>query len=58
MELPMPNDEMYGEDELLNFFNEYGSEKDPIRPLLNDIHNFTRDEEQFDDMTLLYLKID
>lgn len=52
------NEEMYGEDKLLNFFNEYGSEKDPIRPLLNDIHNFTRDEEQFDDMTLLYLKID
>ena len=51
------NDEMYGEDKLLNFFNEYESEKDPIKPLLNDIHNFTKDEEQFDDMTLLYLKI-
>jgi sigma-B regulation protein RsbU (phosphoserine phosphatase) len=26
-------------------------------PLLSDIHEFTRDAEQFDDMTVLYLKI-
>ena len=52
-----PNEEMYGEDRLLNFFNRYENKKDPIKPLLNDIHDFTKDEEQFDDMTLLYLKI-
>ena len=51
------NDEMYGEDRLLKFFNEFESENDPIRPLLDDINNFTKDCEQFDDMTLLYMKI-
>ena len=49
--------EMYGENRLLDFFNEFKGNNDPIRPLLNDIHNFTRDAEQFDDMTLLYLRI-
>lgn len=49
--------EMYGEDKLLNFFNEFKSDNGPIRPLLDDIKKFTRDAEQFDDMTLLYLKI-
>jgi len=49
--------EMYGEDKLLNFFNEFKSESDPIRPLLDNINDFTKDAEQFDDMTLLYLKI-
>ena len=29
----------------------------PIRPLLNDIHDFTKDAKQYDDMTLLCLKI-
>ena len=48
---------MYGEDRLLNFFNEFKSDADPIDPLLDDINSFTKDEEQFDDMTLLYLKI-
>ena len=48
---------MYGEDRLLNFFNEFKDESDPIRPLLNNINTFTKDVEQFDDMTLLYLKI-
>jgi sigma-B regulation protein RsbU (phosphoserine phosphatase) len=51
------NDEMYGEDRLLNFFNEFKSKNDPIRPLLDDIHNFTENADQFDDMTLLYMKI-
>ncbi|MBR4448208.1 PP2C family protein-serine/threonine phosphatase [Methanobrevibacter sp.] len=51
------DNEMYGENRLLNFFNEFKSDNDPIRPLLNDIHGFTQDAEQFDDMTLLYLKI-
>jgi len=49
--------EMYGEDKLLKFFNEFKSDRDPIRPLLDDIHKFTKNAEQFDDMTLLYLKI-
>ena len=51
------DDKMYGEDRLLNFFDEFEGEVDPIRPLLKDIHNFTKDAEQFDDMTLLYLRI-
>ena len=49
--------EMYGEDRLLNFFNEFKLDKDPIMPLLSDINSFTSGTEQFDDMTLLYLKI-
>ncbi|MBE6499236.1 MAG: serine/threonine protein phosphatase [Methanobrevibacter thaueri] len=48
--------DMYGEDRLLNFFNEFKSNDDPIKPLLDDISNFTDGCEQFDDMTLLYLK--
>ncbi len=51
------NDKMYGEDRLLNFFNEFESDENPIRPLLNDIHDFTKDAKQYDDMTLLCLKI-
>ncbi|WP_407392679.1 PP2C family protein-serine/threonine phosphatase [Methanobrevibacter sp.] len=51
------NDDMYGEDKLLNFFNEFKSDNDPIRPLLKDIDNFTENQAQFDDMTLVYLKI-
>jgi sigma-B regulation protein RsbU (phosphoserine phosphatase) len=47
---------MYGEDRLLNFFNEFKNDKEPIQPLLNDIHNFTQNAEQYDDMTLVYLK--
>ncbi len=48
--------EMYGENRLLKFFNEFGSDKDPIAPLLNDVAKFTKDAEQYDDMTLLYIK--
>ena len=50
------SNEMYGEDRLLEFFNEFESDDDPIVPLLNDISDFTEDAEQYDDMTLLYLK--
>lgn len=50
-------DEMYGEERLLNFFNEFKENINPINPLLKDIHNFTNGAEQFDDMTLLYLKV-
>ena len=49
--------EMYGEDRLLNFFNEFKSDDDPINPLLNNIRSFTEDAEQYDDMTLVYLRI-
>lgn len=51
------NNDMYGEERLLNFFNELKSDDDPIPPLLNDINKFTGSSEQYDDMTLLYLKI-
>ena len=49
--------EMYGEDRLLNFFNGFKSKGDPIEPLLDEIHSFTENAEQFDDMTLVYLRI-
>lgn len=45
--------EMYGEDRLLDFLNKNNN----INSLINDIKDFTKDTEQFDDMTLLYLKI-
>lgn len=51
------NNEMYGEDRLLNFFNKFNSKDSPIKPLLREINNFTGKQEQFDDMTLVYLKI-
>ena len=50
------NDDMYGEDRLLNFLNEFKSDADPIQPLLKDIYNFAENQPQFDDMTILYLK--
>lgn len=49
--------EMYGLERLLKFFNEFDEDGDPITPLLNDISNFTENQEQFDDMTLTYLRI-
>lgn len=51
------DNEMYGEDRLLDFFNEFKSNENPIKQLLDDIHSFTNDAEQYDDMTLLDLKI-
>ena len=51
------NNDMYGEERLLNFFKEFKSDEDPIKPLLDDINNFTETQEQFDDMTLLYSKV-
>ena len=51
------NKDMYGEERLLNFFKEFKSDEDPIKPLLDDINNFTETQEQFDDMTLLYSKV-
>lgn len=51
------NYKMYGEDRLLSFFNEFNSNANPINSLLNDIDEFVGDAKQFDDITLLYLKI-
>lgn len=50
-------DNMYGNDRLLNFFNGFEGDGNPIVPLINDISAFTKDAEQYDDMTLLYLRI-
>ena len=50
------NGEMYGEDSLIEFLNNYDGDN-PINPLLNDLYEFSQDAEQFDDMTLLYLKV-
>ncbi len=49
--------EMYGETRLLEFFNELKNDDDAIKSLLIDIDEFAHDAEQFDDMTLLSLKI-
>ena len=51
------NDKMYGEKRLLDFLNGFEGDANPIPPLLSDIQEFTGDAEQFDDMTLLYLRI-
>ena len=51
------DNEMYGDDRLLNFFNGFKNEGDSIEPLLDDIHSFTKNADQFDDMTLVYLRI-
>ena len=48
---------MYGEYRFLNFLNGFESDENPIEPLLKDIRKFTEDAEQYDDMTLVYLKI-
>ena len=47
---------MYGEERLLKFFNEHESNANPISALLDDIKAFTKEKEQYDDMTLIYLK--
>ncbi|WP_405296501.1 SpoIIE family protein phosphatase [Methanobrevibacter sp.] len=51
------DNEMYGEDNLKKFFNSFRSDEDPIAPLLDDIASFVGNSEQFDDMTLVYLRI-
>ena len=51
------DDEMYGEERLLNFLNELKNDDNPILPLLDNINSFTKGADQYDDMTLLYLKI-
>ena len=51
------DNEMYGEERLINFFNKIKNDGDPIKPLLDNISDFTQGAKQYDDMTLLYLKI-
>ena len=51
------DDEEYGEERLLNFFNKFKNNNHTIKPLLDEINDFVQNQEQFDDMTLLYLKI-
>ena len=52
-----PNDKMFGEENLLKFIKNHKNEDELIKSLLNEIKSFTQDTQQFDDMTLLYLKI-
>ena len=51
------DEEMFGEERLLRFFNEFKGNADAINHLLNEIDEFENGTEQFDDMTLLNLKI-
>ena len=51
------DNEMYGEKRLINFFNNHNNDNDSIKALLTDIDKFIDGQEQFDDMTLMYLKI-
>ena len=51
------NNEMYGEDRLLNFFNKTKTDNSPIQSLLKNVNEFAEGTEQYDDMTVLYLKI-
>ena len=51
-----PNHELYGEKRLLDVLNSHKSD-DIIKDILTDITGFCKDEEQFDDMTLLTLKV-
>lgn len=50
------NNEMYGEQKLIDFFNKNTLNDNIINELIEDINKFTQDREQFDDMTLLILK--
>ena len=50
------NNEMYGEEKLIDFFNKNTFNDDIINELIEDINKFTQDKDQFDDMTLLILK--
>lgn len=51
------DNEMYGENELKEFFDNFTRKVNPLKYLLNDVDNFVGDCEQFDDMTLIYFKI-
>jgi sigma-B regulation protein RsbU (phosphoserine phosphatase) len=51
-----PEHKLYGEERLINCLNN-DAEDDKIKALISDINEFSRDEEQFDDMTILRLKV-
>lgn len=51
------DNEMYSEARLLNLLNELKDNTDPINYLLADIDEFCQGREQFDDMTLLHLRV-
>ena len=48
---------LYGEDRLIDCLNNQESDKNMIIELINDVDMFTEKEAQFDDMTLLLLKV-
>lgn len=48
---------IYGEDRLLKFLNEFKGDEVPIKPLISDVNTFSKGVKQFDDMTLLCLKL-
>ena len=50
------DNKIYGEKRLIDFFNKNTSHDNPINNLLKDIHKFTQNQEQFDDMTIVILK--
>lgn len=49
------NKELYGEERLMSILND--KEGDVIKNVVEDIEEYSIDEEQFDDMTLLLLKV-
>lgn len=50
------NDELYGEERILHHINT-NKNGDIINSLISDINNFSKGMEQFDDMTLLIIKV-
>lgn len=49
------NKELYGEERLISILN--GNDGNVLKNIIEDIEEYTIDEEQFDDMTLLILKV-
>jgi len=49
------NKELYGEERLISILN--GNDDNVLKNIIEDIEEYTIDEEQFDDMTLLILKV-
>ena len=51
------DNELYGETRLLNFLNNQQSNENILTKLIENINEFSKEEEQFDDMTLLILTL-
>ena len=51
------NRELYGENRLIEFLNNSDFNGNMITELLENINEFTGDAEQFDDITVLLLRI-